>query len=264
MAPGGRLRGCARRDLAGRCGPARRGAGGEPLDHGDGRARADQDLHDQALATLVREVREVVLEVGHRLEVDEKLDRRDAAPLLRGCGHVSPAGEWRFAQWTVDALEPENERRILDAWMAHMAAVSRAAGTDLLAGRVCHWSAAERVHLETAYDNARQRHPTNAWPQALPWFDVLQDVVRAAPVAVTGAFSFGLKAIAKAMHSAGFIASTWPSGPTDGLGAMVATWRAARETTELSKHPLMREVAEYNATDCRVMMEILSWLRANR
>lgn len=181
-----------------------------------------------------------------------------------GCGHVTSDGVWRFAQWTVDSLTIEEERRVLDAWLVHMSDVCRAAGVELSASQVCHWSAAERVHLETAYDNARQRHPSNAWPAALPWFDVLQDVVRAAPVAVTGAFSFGLKAIAKAMHSAGFIATTWPSGPTDGLGAMVATWRAARETGELSKHPLMLEVGRYNETDCRVMMEILSWLRANR
>jgi len=53
---------------------------------------------------------------------------------------------------------------------------------------------------------------------------VLERVIRAEPVAVTGAFNFGLKSIAKAMHAAGFISTIWADGPTDGLGAMVATW----------------------------------------
>jgi hypothetical protein len=61
-----------------------------------------------------------------------------------------------------------------------------------------------------------------------PWFDVLERVFSAEPVAVTGAFNFGLKSIAKAMHAAGFISATMGSGRTDGLGAMVAA--AARET----------------------------------
>ena len=32
-----------------------------------------------------------------------------------GCGHVDTAGAWCFAQWTVDGLASEEERRILDA-----------------------------------------------------------------------------------------------------------------------------------------------------
>lgn len=180
-----------------------------------------------------------------------------------GCGHVDETGDWRFAQWTVDALTLPEERRILDAWMGHMAEVSRAAGSSLRSARVCHWSAAERVQLETAYDNARRRHPESDWP-AVPWFDLLQDLVRAVPIGVTGAFGFGLKAVAKAMQAGGFIETTWPPGPTDGLGAMVGTWRAARETTELSKHPLMLEIARYNEVDCRAMLEILTWLRRHR
>ena len=97
---------------------------------------------------------------------------------------------------------------------------------------------------------------------------MLERVIRAASVAVTGAFNFGLKSIAKAMHAAGFISTIWADGPTDGLGAMVATWSAAHEAaaarTPLSTHPLMIEIARYNEVDCRVMSEILAWLRDNR
>jgi hypothetical protein len=97
---------------------------------------------------------------------------------------------------------------------------------------------------------------------------VLERVIRAEPVAVTGAFNFGLKSIAKAMHAAGFISTIWADGPTDGLGAMVATWSAAHEAEStgipLSTHPLMMEIARYNEVDCRVMWEILAWLRQNR
>jgi hypothetical protein len=41
---------------------------------------------------------------------------------------------------------------------------------------------------------------------------------------VTGAFGFGLKAIARAMAAQGLIETTWEDGPADGLGAMVGAW----------------------------------------
>jgi hypothetical protein len=185
-----------------------------------------------------------------------------------GCGHFNGSGCWRFFQLTADALDPYQERRLLDAWLGHMADVCRAAGLALVDARICHWSAAEPVNLESAYNSARRRHPEAHWPVEMPWFDILQRVIRAEPVAVTGAFNFGLKAIAKAMHAAGFIQTTWQDGPTDGLGAMIATWSAAREAAAravpLSQHELMVDVARYNEVDCRVMAEVLAWLRANR
>jgi hypothetical protein len=185
-----------------------------------------------------------------------------------GCGHVAGDGGWIFAQWTVDALTVAEERRIIMSWINHMGVIRATAGVRLDQTRICHWSAAEPVNLETAYNAARERHQHADWPTPLPWFDVLDRVIRAEPVAVTGAFNFGLKSIAKAMHSAGLISTTWADGPTDGLGAMVATWFAAREAlaqnTPLSRHPLMMEVARYNEIDCRVMSEIIFWLRNNR
>ena len=185
-----------------------------------------------------------------------------------GCGHLDPAGGWQFAQWTVDSLGAVEEGRVLGSWLDHMATICAVAGEPLAAARINHWSPAEPVNLETAYNSARTRHPDADWPADLPWFDILERVVRAEPVSVTGAFNFGLKAIAKAMHAAGFIPTTWGDGPTDGLGAMIGTWSAARAAaatgSAMSQHPLMLEIARYNEVDCRTMVEVLTWLRANR
>src|SRR5262249_46598424 len=185
-----------------------------------------------------------------------------------GCGHFASDESWQFAQWTVDALTLQEERRIIDLWICEMAGICAARDIALSAARICHWSAAEPVNLDLAYNTARRRHSDAEWPSDLPWFDVLEKVIRAEPVAVTGAFNFGLKSIAKAMHAAGLIGTTWADGPTDGLGAMVAAWAAARETAAtgipLSAHPLMIEIARYNEVDCQVMSEILGWLRQHR
>ena len=81
---------------------------------------------------------------------------------------------------------------------------------------------------------------------------------------MTGAFNFGLKAIAKAMHAAGFIETTWGDGPTDGLGAMIGAWwcdaEARRFVVPMIELDLMREIAAYNAVDVRVMADVVGWL----
>ena len=74
--------------------------------------------------------------------------------------------------------------------------------------------------------------------------------------------------VAKAMHSAGLISTTWTDGPPMGsVPWLQCCRRLARrqlKNTPLSQHPLMMEAAHYNEVDCKVMSEIISWLRANR
>ena len=83
-----------------------------------------------------------------------------------------------------------------------------------------------------------------------------------------GAFGFGLKAVAKAMHQHGLIETVWGDGPTDGLGAMVGAWwchhEARRECVSMCTLGLMREIESYNEVDCRMMWEVLQYLRHYR
>lgn len=205
----------------------------------------------------------------------DELPNRGGEPIIFqiGCGHRDRAGHWRFGQWTTDRLSFVEERRILDAWFAYMRDVAQAEGASENDIRTFHWSPAEPAWLGEADIEqdpvlaACRRHPDADWP-AVRWFDLLLGLARAEPIGVTGAFGFGLKAIAKAMHAAGRIQTTWDDGPTDGLGAMVGAWwcneEAARTGQPMGQIDLMREIATYNEIDVRAMSEVLEWLRANR
>lgn len=131
---------------------------------------------------------------------------------------------------------------------------------------VYHWSQAEVSTLNSAYNAATKRHPEKNWPDP-NWFDLLQDVMRSEPVVVRGCFGFGLKSVAKAMLEHGYIDSRWEDGPTDGLGAMVGAWwcddAAHADEANLMDYDLMQEIVQYNEVDCRVMMEIIRYLRTN-
>ena len=82
---------------------------------------------------------------------------------------------------------------------------------------------------------------------------------------VRGALGFGLKAVANALHAHGLIVTNWADSLVDGLGAMVGAWRCdveARKTgVSMTELALMREITRYNEVDCKVMMEIVRYLR---
>src|SRR4029077_15343389 len=177
-----------------------------------------------------------------------------------GCGTYDGGG-WEFAQFTARALTPEGEAEMIDAWLGHVSGGARRAGLPGPAeARLFHWSAAETVFMEGAYNSARARHPERGWP-LLGWYDLLERIVHPAPVVVRGARSFGLKAVARAMKKHGLIETEWGEGLADGTGAMAGAWAAAdlaaKDGGALGDVELMRDVSRYNEIDCRVMAEVL-------
>jgi hypothetical protein len=176
--------------------------------------------------------------------------------------------QWSFHQFTVDDLGVEAEGRMIDAWLAHLAEIARDAGCASVSDvRLVHWSLAEESNFEKAYESARSRHPDRSWP-ALAWYDLLGRVFRAQPIVVKGAFSFGLKSIARAMRAQGLIQTVWGEGLADGAGAMAGAWTAAADSRargrSMTESPIMQEIGRYNEVDCRVMAEILDYLRRER
>ena len=182
-----------------------------------------------------------------------------------GCGHVEQ-GEWRWRSFTADTLSEGHEATIIDAWLEHMRETRGPRSPQAEEPRVFHWSHAEVSTFESAFNSAKRRHPDKAWEDPR-WFDFLKQVMKTEPVVVQGAMGFGLKSIATAMRDHGSIDTAWGAGPTDGLGAMVGAWSSAKEASErgctLPETELMQEIERYNEVDCKVMMEIVRYLRAH-
>ena len=178
-----------------------------------------------------------------------------------GCGHVRD-GEWVFRCFMADQLTEAAEEEMIDAWLNHMDDVALPVGVGN--PKIVHWSYAEPVNYQDAYDSACARHPGRAWPD-LNWFDLWANVVRKEPVVVRGALNFGLKAFARALYSHGLIETSWGDTNVDGLGAMTSAWWCGGEARRLGAalHEVdpMQEVVRYNEVDCKAMMEMLGRLR---
>ena len=115
--------------------------------------------------------------------------------------------EWEYRCFCVDRLTEESEAEMIDEWLAHTNEIGVLSQSNS-EPRLVHWSYAEPVNYEEAYDSARQRHPEKGWP-GVKWFDLWARVVRKEPIVVRGALNFGLKSFARAMHSHGLIQTSW-------------------------------------------------------
>ena len=196
-----------------------------------------------------------------------KLPEKGGQPLIFmiGCGHMEN-GEWQFGCWVTDQLSEDEELHIIREWIEHMTAVRDRIDPVNLQPRIYHWSWAEPGQLETNYNSARNRHGDQAdWPDDLGFYDFLREVMQKERVVVKDTWGFGLKDVAKAMRKHGMIDTDWGDSQVDGLGAMVGAWHcdevARRKGTSMADEPLMKEIIEYNEVDCRVMMEIIRYLR---
>ena len=182
-----------------------------------------------------------------------------------GCGHKEN-GEWNWTSFATNDLTEPSEAEIIDRWLEHMGKVQLELGNDRENPLVFHWSHAEQSTFETAFNSATERHPEKEW-QRPNWYDFLKKVVREEPITIRGSFGFGLKSVAGSMRALGAIDTAWGAGPTDGLGAMVGAWTAASEAAingvSMKDVSLIHEISEYNEVDCKVMMEIISYLRIN-
>ena len=195
------------------------------------------------------------------------IPRRGGQPLIFmiGCGHIED-GKWMFSCFTAGDLSLEAEARTIDQWLDHMEVMRLRLAPESESPLCIHWSHAETSTFETAYNAAKNRHPEKEWPSP-SWFDFLSQVVKREPVVVRGAMGFGLKAVARAMLQHGLIETEWDNGPSDGLGAMVGAWWCEEEAQKLGVRmidiPLMQEISRYNEVDCKVMMEIVRYLRGH-
>lgn len=124
------------------------------------------------------------------------------------------------------------------------------------------------MNYESAYDSARNRHPDKGWPP-LDWFDLWKKVFREESV-VHQRVTF----VRPQGYREGFILPRpHPdilerlSGRRAGRhgGCLILRDAEARERglSSMKDIDLMVEITEYNEVDCRVMWEILAYLRAH-
>lgn len=214
-------------------------------------------------------VNDVVSDFSQMPMVDAK-----AIIFMIGVGYFEAfTGQWIYKEFTVNALTPREECRICTEFSEYVRSEAKFFGcpNPLLV----HWSNAENWQWENAYNKYEGIERTWVLPKkALDepdtqprWFDLLQ-VFKKEPIVIKGCLGFGLKEIAGALAEHGLIKTKWDttSSCVDGTGAMLGAFKAGKEARErkisFRNIPLVREIAKYNEVDCKVVGEIMQYIRS--
>lgn len=94
------------------------------------------------------------------------------------------------------------------------------------------------------------------------WCDMC-NLFKSEPIVVKGCFKFGLKDIAKCMRKHGFISSQIESDCASGTSAMINAWKCYTENSNPESCSIMKDIEKYNEFDCKVLWEIIEYLRKN-
>jgi hypothetical protein len=121
-----------------------------------------------------------------------------------------------------------------------------------------HWTKAEPQF----YNKLLARHQTEDLPKK-NFYD-LYDLFRNNNIVVKGALNFSLKTIANAMYDNKLIKTCWDrNNPcSNGLNAMLMAYKLYKHNNSVSgNEPVMKDIIHYNEIDCKVLWEILMFLR---
>jgi len=162
-------------------------------------------------------------------------------------GWLDRAGQWHTRELVARDLSAAAESELSEAWTAELERLAQSAGVRLADLRLHHWGSTRLLLPE------------------MNWHDLLLELILEEPIAVRGAFSFGLAEMAAALHASGLIESEMPKLPPGPLAATAGAWWSAREAERLgiplSEVDVVQMIARYSEASCRSMMEILALLR---
>ena len=172
-------------------------------------------------------------------------------------------GVWNHSNFICNTPTPDEEYRIMNEFMTFMS------DRDFPRAHYWHaeerfWTAAENRQFDRAcaeHNNDRKDHISDNW-QGVKWCDMYK-LFSTEPIVIKGCFKFGLKDIAKAMRSHGMIQATIGSSCNSGMMAMVKAWQCYQSSPDPVTSDTMLDIATYNEFDCKVLWEIMTYLRIN-
>jgi hypothetical protein len=186
-----------------------------------------------------------------------------------GLGYIEDC-EWKFKCFKLESASLEEERRIISEFKAFI--VNRIESykekhninqTTFVKPRLFHWTHVEKTCLESS--DCTHNNIWTDWLAQIEWID-LHKIFKSEPIVVKGAFGFGLKNIASAMYKNRMIQTCWGPSIKNGFDAMmdaIAFYRIdISDRTDKEKN-IMSEIISYNEVDCKVMYEIVDYLRKN-
>ena len=125
-----------------------------------------------------------------------------------------------------------------------------------------HWTKAEEI----SYRKLRLRALSVGINLPLMEYLDLYDLFRSEPITINGSLNFSLKSMAKAMKKHKLIKTSWDSSNpcSNGLNAMLLAHKVYKDENIVDENNvIMNNIIHYNEIDCKVLWEMIRYLRMN-
>jgi hypothetical protein len=169
--------------------------------------------------------------------------------------------KWEFKYFIADKPDLESEFKIMNEFMDFL----KVRGNP----KIYYWHA-EKSFWDRSCNQQLSRTTISSFDKAKirNWNmdDNLKDLRKLfvdSQIVVKDCFSFGLKNIACAMKKHKLINTPIESECIDGLTAMVKAWKTYKTINNPTDAPVMKDIIKYNEFDCKVLYDILEYLRKN-
>jgi hypothetical protein len=173
-----------------------------------------------------------------------------------GVGYIVK-DNFEYKEFTMKYYNIEEEKRIFNEFFDFIAAQQKKYKKDQI--RLFHWATAEKTFIE----HANRRH-NYIWDNSISKLNLIDmcKIFTKEPIVVSGMLKFKLKEVAKAMYNHKLIQTNWETADyNDGLTAMIQAVKYY-SNKDTNSH-IMQSIIDYNYIDCRVLWEIVDYLRKN-
>jgi len=181
-----------------------------------------------------------------------------------GVGHYDMDKKWIFKEFHMERLNNIDELQMMTQFRDYIYEQfeERKQSNDSKI-RFFHWSSAETTFLESF--NMKNKSLFDSFLNKIEFADLYKLFI-SEPICINGCMSFKLKDVSKSMYRHGMIRSTWDnSNVSNGMGAMLdgcTYYRMIQNNTDITKaKEIMNNIISYNMIDCKVLCEILDWMR---
>lgn len=181
---------------------------------------------------------------------------------LIGIGHVLN-GKWHQVQFVADTNTKEAEKHIMRAFVEYL----QYYGSNR---RIYYWNADYRMWNTSKHaqyklaDRPTKLKILDRW-DLVGWFDLCK-YFKDEQIVIKNCFNFNLKNIAHALQSHNLIPPHDQSNCSNGLDAQILAWNTYtynQTTVNIKNTEVMKDIMKYNANDCKILYDIVEYLKQN-
>ena len=152
--------------------------------------------------------------------------------------------KWKYRSFTCKKFNEEYEKEIMSDFY------------NFVKDKNVYYWHAEKMFWEK---NLRKYPELNF--DSLNFIDMCK-VFKEEKIVLKNCFNYGLKSIAKNMYEYGMIKTHLESECSNGMMAMIKAWNCYNSCKNAPEHPVMKDIEKYNEFDCKVLWDILTYIRS--